>query len=141
MGFHNARLYIKVSNMVAHYLVSLLKYSDAKLSLEHSEIVLWVTHYRSMFPIIYKPVNCFAEQLNWQVSIWRGTLVANGLSSCKQLYHLCVLRLSGDRSFSTYAKYFEKPTFLTPWYSPVCVRISGLEEWIFSENFAYVLNG
>ena len=39
MGFHNARLYIKVSNMVAHYLVSLLKYSDAKLSLEHSEIV------------------------------------------------------------------------------------------------------
>ena len=39
----------------------------------------------------------------------------------------------GDHSFSTFAKYSEKLTFLTPWYH-------GVENVSFSENFANVLN-
>ena len=34
-----------------------------------------------------------------------------------------------DHSVSTYAKFFKKPTFRTTWYG-----------YLFSENFAYVLN-
>ena len=40
-----------------------------------------LTHYRPVFPIIYKPVNWFVLQINWLVSIWWGTLVINGLKS------------------------------------------------------------
>ena len=32
-----------------------------------------------MFLIIQKPVNWFALQINWLVSVWMGTLVDNGL--------------------------------------------------------------
>ena len=42
---------------------------------------------------------------------------------------------------STYAKFSEKLTFLTPWYAHIRVRIRGLEMLVVSENFAYVLNG
>ena len=38
-----------------------------------------LTHWRPKFPIIYKPVNWFALQINWLVFIWWGTLVVNGL--------------------------------------------------------------
>ena len=33
-----------------------------------------------MFPIIKKAINWFTLQINWLVSIWWGTLVANGLN-------------------------------------------------------------
>ena len=32
-----------------------------------------------MFPVIKRPVNWFALQINWLVSMWWGTLVVNGL--------------------------------------------------------------
>ena len=34
-----------------------------------------------MFPIIKKPVNWFAMQINWLVPIWLGTLIINGLKN------------------------------------------------------------
>ena len=48
---------------------------------------------------------------------------------------------TGDHWFSTYAKFSEKPTFLTPWYVHVhtCVY-QGVRNVSFSENVAYVLN-
>ena len=36
-----------------------------------------------MFPVIWKPVDWFAMQTNWLVSILRGTLVNNGLKRIK----------------------------------------------------------
>ena len=45
------------------------------------------------------------------------------------------------RPLSTYRKFYENLTFLTPWYAHVRVRIRGLEMLIFSENFPYLLNG
>ena len=38
-----------------------------------------LAHWRPMFPIIQKPVNWLAKQINWLVSIWWGTLVVNEL--------------------------------------------------------------
>ena len=45
----------------------------------------------------------------------------------------------GDHSFSTYAKFSEKLTFLSP-DSHTYVCGSGGKNVSFSENFAYVLN-
>ena len=45
-----------------------------------------------------------------------------------------------DRSFSTYAKFAEKLTFLHPLYAHISVQIKGLRNASFSENFAYALN-
>ena len=45
--------------------------------------------------------------------------------------------LQNDHPFSTYAKFFEKLTFLTPWYTHVRARIRNVS---FLENFAYTLN-
>ena len=45
--------------------------------------------------------------------------------------------LQNDHPFSTYAKFFEKLTFLTPWYTHVRARIRNVS---FLENFAYILN-
>ena len=42
---------------------------------------------------------------------------------------------------SMYAKFSKKLPFLTPWYAHVRVRIWGVRNVSFSENFAYVLNG
>ena len=42
---------------------------------------------------------------------------------------------------SMYAKFSKKLPFLTPWYAHVRVRIRGVRNVSFSENFAYVLNG
>ena len=42
--------------------------------------------------------------------------------------------------FSTYTKFSEKLTFLTPWYAHIRVRIREVRNVSFSENFAYVLN-
>ena len=49
-------------------------------------------------------------------------------------------KIPGDHPLSTYAKFSEKLTFLSPWYAHVLVRIRGLEMFFFSENVAYVLN-
>ena len=46
-----------------------------------------------------------------------------------------------DHPFSTYAKFSEKLTFVTPRYAHVRVRIMGVRNVSFSENFAYVVNG
>ena len=43
-----------------------------------------------------------------------------------------------DHSFSTFSKFSERLTFLTPWYIYVCVR--GVRNVSFSENFENVLN-
>ena len=44
-----------------------------------------------MFPIIWKPVNWFAEQIKWLISVWWGILVVNGLSQCSlSTYHVKV---------------------------------------------------
>ena len=48
--------------------------------------------------------------------------------------------LNRNHSFSTYEKFSEKLTFLTLWYLNVCVRIRGVRNVSFPENFAYVLN-
>ena len=53
------------------------------------------------------------------------TLVKNGL----------IIRVY---PFSTYVKFSEKLTFLTPWYA---CAYQGVRNVSFSENFAYVLNG
>ena len=51
------------------------------------------------------------------------------------------VKLIWDQPLSTYAKSFEKLTFLTSWYPRVRVRIGGVRNLSFSKNFAYVLNG
>ena len=38
-----------------------------------------------------------------------------------------------DHPLSTYANFFEKLTFLTPWYAHVRVRIRGLEMLVFQK--------
>ena len=48
--------------------------------------------------------------------------------------------LNRNQSFSTYEKFSEKLTFLTLWYLNVWVRIRGVRNVSFPENFAYVLN-
>ena len=48
--------------------------------------------------------------------------------------------LNRNHSFSTYEKFSEKLTFLTLWYLNVWVRIRGVRNVSFPENFAYVLN-
>ena len=45
---------------------------------------------------------------------------------------------ASDHSFSTYAKFSEKQIFFTQWYAHV--RVRGVKNVSFSENFAYVLN-
>ena len=46
-----------------------------------------------------------------------------------------------NHSFSTYAKFSEKLTFLTPWYPMLrTCACQGVRNVSFSENFAYVLN-
>ena len=47
-----------------------------------------------------------------------------------------------NHSFSSYAKFLEKLTFLTPWYGVAYVRvcIRGVRNVNFSEHFAYVPN-
>ena len=42
---------------------------------------------------------------------------------------------------STYIKFSEKLTFLTPWYAHVRCAYQEVKSVSFSENFAYVLNG
>ena len=44
-----------------------------------------------------------------------------------------------DYSFSTYAKFSEKPIFLTPWCAYIRTN-QGVRNLSFSENFAYLLN-
>ena len=52
------------------------------------------------FPIISKPVNWFAFEINWLVSIWWGTLVVNGLKMlavftfCARVFHETFCRLT-----------------------------------------------
>ena len=47
-------------------------------------------------------------------------------SYLKKNYHRCrITTADWDHSFSTYAKFSEKLTFLTPWYAHVSVRIRG----------------
>ena len=46
---------------------------------------------------------------------------------------------SGGHPLTTYAKFFEKLTFLTPWYALVRVY-QGVRNVSFSENFACVRN-
>ena len=55
----------------------------------------------------------------------------------------CCFSLCGTRGhlLSTYTKFSEKLIFLTPWYAHVRARVRGLEILVFSEIFAYVLNG
>ena len=46
--------------------------------------------------------------------------------------------MEGGHSFSTFAKFSEKSTFLILRYAHV--RVLGVRNLSFSENFAYVLN-
>ena len=56
------------------------------------------------------------------------------LTSCYIWFHVVQMHYSArDHSFSTYAKFSEKVTFLTPWYAHQ-QRVRNVE------NFAYVLN-
>ena len=45
-----------------------------------------------------------------------------------------------DHSFSKYAKFSQKVTFLTPWYASVRVQIMGVRNVSFWENFAHAIN-
>ena len=45
-----------------------------------------------------------------------------------------------DHSFSTYAEFSEKLTFLTPLIRTRILCVSGVRNVGFSKNFAYVLN-
>ena len=49
-------------------------------------------------------------------------------------------RQLGGHPLSTYANFSEKLTFPTPRYAHVRVRIRGVRNVSFSDNFAYVLN-
>ena len=42
----------------------------------------------------------------------------------------------GGHPLSMYAKFYEKVTFLTPWYAHVRVRIRGLEMLVFFGKFS-----
>ena len=46
----------------------------------------------------------------------------------------------GGYPLSIYAKFSEKLTFLTPWYTHTCAY-QGVRNVSFSENFPYVING
>ena len=46
----------------------------------------------------------------------------------------------GDHSFSTYAKFPEELTFLTPMIRKRMFEYQGVRNVKFAENFAYVLN-
>ena len=45
-----------------------------------------------------------------------------------------------DHSFSAFAKFPKKLTYLTPWYAHVRLRIRGVRNVSFSESFANILN-
>ena len=47
---------------------------------------------------------------------------------------------TGDISFITFAKFSEKLTYLTPWYAHVRVRLRGVGNVSFSENFTNAIN-
>ena len=50
------------------------------------------------------------------------------------------LEVPRNHSFSTYAKFSEKKTNITPWYAHVRVRSRGIRNVSFPETFAYLLN-
>ena len=59
--------------------------------------------------------------------------------NCFSSYKVVSLR---DHPFSTYAKFSEKLTFLTPWYWYVRVCIRGLEMLVFRKHLrTYLMNG
>ena len=50
-----------------------------------------------------------------------NSLILNYLKDLRNVYEI----ISGDHSFIMFAKFFEKLTFLTPWYVHVRLRIRG----------------
>ena len=66
-------------------------------------------------------------------------VLANGLS-----FWLTFLLILFQRGYplSTYVKFSEKLTFLTPWYAHICARIRGLEMLVFREILrTYLMDG
>ena len=62
-----------------------------------------------------------------------------GLKNISADYFLCMLR---GHPLSTYEKFSEKLTFLTPWYEHVGVRIRGLEMLVFRKILrTYLMDG
>ena len=62
-----------------------------------------------MFPIIQKPVNWFALQINGVVSKWWGALVVNGLMKCKMtwswVYTIMYVCVSEGKKCSFFGKF------------------------------------
>ena len=61
-----------------------------------------------MLPTIYKPINCFAVQINWLVSISRSTLVVNGLTKTRLQRTQLNTRLNLSDKRVNLAGYFQK---------------------------------
>ena len=79
----------------------------------------------------YEMIDVFYCNSLW---IWKGEYITVLLASTKGWWADDEVdeKEQRDHPLSTYAKFFEKLTFLTPWYAHVVS---------FSENFAHVLNG
>ena len=118
------RLKLKINCTNKHALVSLL--------LKNKELLLRFLHdIYSDHLVHFLPCACYKILKNFTYEI----------IECLQYFQLLLSSnlTIRNHSFSTYAKFSEKLTFLTPWYETY-VWESGGKKWYFSENFAYVLN-